>query len=194
MCGFVLGTLCLIAFFKLARGGRCHGGGCGGGWRHRRHGYGGGCHHGYCHHGGEGPGPFGGFGPGRFGGERWMLRALFERLDTTPGQEKVIVAAFEESRDGLRESWKTVRDSRGDLARALRSDTFDEEAVTAARSRHEEAMKRAHEVFTSAMRKVHEALDSKQRALLADIIDAGPYGVRAGWRGGFGEGGPYRSA
>lgn len=126
-----------------------------------------------------------------------MLRALFERLDTTPGQEKVIVAAFEESRDALRESWKSVRDSRADLARALRGDSFDEEAVSAARSRHEEALRKSHEVWTAAIRKVHEALDSKQRAILADLIEQGPRGYggyQARYRGGFGEGGPYRSA
>lgn len=123
-----------------------------------------------------------------------MLRALFERLDTTPGQEKVIVAAVEESREAMHEAWKTVRDSRADLARSLRADTFDEEAVRAARARHEEAMQKAHEVFAASLRKVHEALDSKQRAILADIIDQGPFGYRSGWRGGFGEGGPYRSA
>jgi Spy/CpxP family protein refolding chaperone len=184
MCGFVIGTLCLIAFMKLARRGRCHGGGCG-------H-HGGGCHRGHGHHGGAGP--WGGWGPGRFGGERWMLRMLFERLDATPGQEKVIVAAFEESRESMRASWQAVRDSREDLARALRGDTFDEEAVRAARSRHEEAMQKTHEVFTASLRKVHEALDSKQRAILADLLAEGPWAARASWRGGFGPGGPYRSA
>jgi Spy/CpxP family protein refolding chaperone len=184
MCGFIFATLCLIAFIKLA----CHGGCHGGGWRHRRWGHGGCYHGGRCGHGHDGPGPFG------FGGHRWMLRALFERLDTTPGQEKVIVAAVEESREAMQEAWNTVRDSRADLARSLRADTFDEDAVRAARARHEEAMQKAHEVFTASLRKVHEALDSKQRAVLADIIDQGPFGYRSGWRGGFGEGGPYRSA
>lgn len=185
MCGFIFGTLCLIALIKLARHGGCHGGHCGGGWRHRRWGYGGGCHGGPEHYG---PGPFG------FGGHRWMLRALFERLDTTPGQEKVIVAAVEESREAMRDAWKTVRESRADLARSLRAETFDEEAVRAARARHEEAMQKAHEVFAASLRKVHEALDSKQRGILADIIEQGPFGYRSGWSGGFGQGGPYRSA
>lgn len=123
-----------------------------------------------------------------------MLRALFERLDTTPGQEKVIVAAFEESRDAGREAWKSVRESREDLARALRADVFDEDAVRAARSRHEEALRKAEDVMAASLRKVHEALDSKQRGILADLLEAGPWAPRASWRGGFHPQGPYRSA
>jgi Spy/CpxP family protein refolding chaperone len=192
MCGFIFGTLCLIAFVKLSRRG-C----CGGGWGWRRR-WGGGCYGGRCYggHGGWGhEGWRGGPVGGPFGGDRWMLRALFERLDTTPGQEKVIVAAVDESREAMREAWQAVRDSRDDVARALRSETFDEAAVKAARSRHESAMQRAHEALEASLRKVHEALDGRQRALLAEMLEAGPWaGPRASWRGGFHPGGPYRSA
>jgi len=66
MFGFIVGAACLFGLVRVLR--------------HARHGH-------FGHHG-----PFGrfrgGFGP------RMMLRGLFERLDTTPGQEKVIAAAI----------------------------------------------------------------------------------------------------
>lgn len=194
MCGFIIGTVCLIALIKMLRHGRgCHGGGCHrgggcgrGGWGH---------HEGHGHGPGHGQhGPWGGWGAGRFGGERMMLRMLFERLDTTPGQEKVIVAAVDEAREAMRHTWSAVRDSREDLARAMRAEVFDDAAIAVARSRHEDAMRAAHDTFTNTLKKVHEALDSKQRTILADLMAEGPFGARMGWRGGFGPGGPYRSA
>ncbi len=123
-----------------------------------------------------------------------MLRMLFERLDTTPGQEKVIVAAADEAREAMRGTWASVRESRADVARAMRGEVLDEAALSAARSRHEEAMRLAHDTMTSALKKVHEVLDTRQRVILADVMADGPFGARMGWRGGFGEGGPYRSA
>src|SRR5271169_6672330 len=57
-------------------------------------------------------------GPG-FSRRRWFLRSLFERLDTTPGQERVIVQAF----DDLAQNRKLLRDefgrTRADLAQAV---------------------------------------------------------------------------
>src|SRR5690242_15134806 len=93
MLGFLIGTVCLVALVKVVRHGRCGGWryahGCGygggydsgcGGWHDRGHGHG---------HGRWGGGwSRGGFGPG------FMLRGLFARLETTPGQEKVIRDAF----------------------------------------------------------------------------------------------------
>src|SRR5689334_19084192 len=89
MFGIIFGTACLIGLFKVARAGRCggygyagyggheFGGGCGGGWGRRMHGG----WHGHHHHRGGGWGRMGSRGP---------LRYVFARLQTTPGQEKVI--------------------------------------------------------------------------------------------------------
>ncbi len=103
MFGFLIGTACLIGLIKVAR----HGGGYGCGSRY------GSCSSGYergCGGGGgyqdEGGGPWGRHGgQGRHGGfgPRIFLRAAFERLDTTPGQEKVILQAVDELREILRQ-------------------------------------------------------------------------------------------
>ncbi|MBI5517637.1 MAG: periplasmic heavy metal sensor [Deltaproteobacteria bacterium] len=188
MLGFLIGTACLVGLCKVLRHGRsCHGpwghhggcglhGGCGprggfGGWR------------------GEHQGPFGGGGAGG-GPERWMLRGLFQRLETTPGQEKVILAAAEE----LRARAGTMRDSlwgaRGDVARSFRAPSFDETAVGTAFARADESHEALRRAALDAIAKVYEALDERQRRELADLIDRGFDGWRAQ---GYGHGpGPYR--
>ena len=104
MFGFLFGTLCLIALIVLVRRGRWgHGHGCGygrGRWRH---------------------------GPGGFG-SRWLVRGLFERLGTTPGQEKAVVAAMDELREALGGQKVEWNLSRKDLAQALRVERFDARA------------------------------------------------------------------
>src|SRR5215213_5331562 len=72
-----------------------------------------------------------GFGRGGWSsdGRRWMLRRLFQRLDTTPGQEKVITETFDE----LQEKARAVRDevfrARGTFAKSVRGEAFDTESV-----------------------------------------------------------------
>jgi uncharacterized membrane protein len=119
-----------------------------------------------------------------------MLRGLFQRLETTPGQEKVILAAVQD----LKARAGTMRDSlfgaRGDVARSFRAPSFDEHSVGAAFARADDAHEQLRRAALDALAKVYEALDERQRRELADLIDRG----FDGWRGaGFGHGpGPYR--
>jgi Spy/CpxP family protein refolding chaperone len=196
MLGFILGTACLLGFIATARAGRhgcgprgfhggggCHGGGYGGyeggPWGGHHHGPFGGHHHG-----------FGGFGgPFRGGPRSFMLRALFERLDATPGQEKVILAAIEEMRAAAASHRGELEQSRRDLAKAVRSPGFDEAHLGELFARHDAAIEAMRRAFVGAMAKVHEALDERQRGVLADLVEAGPFGFARAF-GGFG--GPYR--
>jgi Spy/CpxP family protein refolding chaperone len=199
MLGFLIGTICLFGLVKVLRGGCGHrrhgwGGGCG----HRRHGWGGGCGRrgrgrggsgwrgrhggedgGHDEHDGEGSG--GGFG------RRFWLRQMFERLDTTPGQEKAISAAFDEVRDSMKEARKDWKRARGDVATALRSELLDEVALREASTKLDVAGQQLRDAMTGAVTKIHAVLDQQQRVALADFIDAGamPFGRR-------GEG-PYRT-
>jgi hypothetical protein len=189
MFGFLIGTVCLIGLIKVIRHGR---GGCGGGYgygppwaRGRR---GGGC--GYLRHGGyddgpdpeggrwgrheRGPGFWGGGGGGWGSGRGFLLRALFERLDTTPGQEKVILAAVDEMREAGRTIRSEMRASRADFAKAARSEHFDEVLLGEMFAKHDSAIEALRKSAVGAMAKVHEALDEKQRARLADLIENGP--------------------
>ncbi len=203
MLGFLIGTVCLIGLVKVVRRGhmrRCgwgHGhfgdawddGGCGG--------YSGGCgHHGRWHgrdrHGWD-DGDFGSWGGGgdRLGASRgggFVLRALFSRLDTTPGQEKVIKEAFDELRTKARVVKDDARGMRGDLASAFRGESLDADTLGTAASRASGAVDAVRDAAIGALLKVHEALDERQRAIAADLLESGPRFGR-GWRG---RGGPYR--
>jgi Spy/CpxP family protein refolding chaperone len=171
MLGFLFGTVCLIGLVKMLRHG--HGGR---GWD----GYG---HHAYGGYGGYGAG----YGPGGGGPRRWFLRSLFERLETTPGQEKAIMAALDE----LRENRKVVRDemqqTRGDLGRAVAAGLIDDSTLEETFARHDRLLAQLRVSFVEAMKKVTEALDERQRKQMAEVLEGG----FPGWRGG-GFRGPYR--
>jgi len=166
MLGFLFGTACLIGLFKVARGGcygyrgggRC-GGGFGGGfdgsppWRHR--------------HGGRGLGP------------RFFLRSIFERLETTPGQEKVFMQSADEIRDAFRKAKGSLRETRSDFARVFRGDVVDEAALSDIFVKHDTVISETRRSAVEAVRKAHEALTEEQRSRVADFIERGR--DREGW-------------
>jgi Spy/CpxP family protein refolding chaperone len=193
MLGFLIGTACLIGLFKVLRAGR----GCGPAFAYGGHGHDHGFGAGACGGGGCGPrgdrwrGHWGGAGSRRGGGfgRARLLRGLFERLGTTPGQEKVIVQALDELRDVAKRQREELEKARADVAAALRAETFDESAAARASVGLEEATRSVKEATLAALRKTHEALTDEQRKALADIVERGPRGFAGPWRGW---GGPYR--
>ncbi len=194
MFGFLIGTACLIGLIKVLRGGyrRGHGygGGCGssggscggGGWGRRGHG----------HHDGDERGERGGWGGGgwRDGGAFW-LRALFERLDTTPGQEKVIKEAIDELRKNASELRDEGKHTRSDVAKAVKSPSFDETVMGELFARHDTHLEKMRKEVVGAIAKVHAVLDDKQRDTLAELIERGPFGGGSRGDNGFG---PFRRA
>jgi len=192
MLGFLIGTACLMGLIRVLRGGgycrgyaHLHSGGCGGA---RWGGWG----------GGYGPVPFEG-GPERgrggpfrthgrsgpfrsgYGMSRAVLRRLFEVLDTTPGQEKVIAAAMDEMREVMGKHRGELRKSREDLARAMRSEGFDEVAMGELFARHDAALEEGRKAAVGALARVHEALDERQRERLAELFEQGPFAFGNGW-------------
>jgi uncharacterized membrane protein len=204
MLGFLIGTACLFGLVKVIRRGRYghfrHMHACGGPWSHGGFGgYGGWDERGYGGDYGDdgawGDGPW-----GRHGGGSFVMRGIFERLDTTPGQEKVIRAAFDELREKGRAVKEDARGMRKDLAGALRGESLDAETLGTAASRASNAVDGVRDAAIGALLKVHEVLDERQRGILADFIESGPrfggWGRGGGrWRGRReGRGGPYRGA
>ncbi len=178
MLGAIVGAACLIGLIKVIRGGRGWHNGGGYGHRHGHHSHG---HHGHgCgHRHGCGDGSYdgGGRGHGRFGGEEewgggspFILRSLFERLNTTPGQERVIKDAVNE----LKQAGKKIREERRstvkDVADAVRGDDFSTEAMGNAFARVDGAVETMRTAAFSALAKVHDALDETQRKKLADLL------------------------
>ncbi|MDF3067726.1 MAG: hypothetical protein K0R38_3327 [Polyangiaceae bacterium] len=147
MFGFLIGTACLMGLVAVARRGH-----------HRRY-FG-----------------YGGFRRGRGGfGGRFFLRRVLERLDTTPGQEKVIREAIfdlKEEAYGLRGD---MRSTRTDLAQALRAPELDKETIDRVFAKHDEVIEKLRASLLDTAEKVHTTLDEQQRKQLADMIESGPH-------------------
>ena len=195
MFGFLIGTLSLIGLVKVLRAGSPRM--CGGHWR--------GDHGGHWNHQG-GWGRHGGHW-GREGGHEddrrvvtrvdevgrdgaafalIPLRFLFESLDTTVGQEKVIKAAYKEVRDAMGHIEGEAEETRTQIANAIRRGTVDETEMGELYARHDEKLRTIRTAFFGALAKVTDALDEDQRKKLADMLERSDRG------GGSHRGGPYR--
>lgn len=128
-------------------------------------------------------------GRGPFGGLRGkaILWEAFRRLDTTPGQEKVIRAVIDDLRARRRAIRGELEKARGDAARAMRGEQWDENALGEAVARIDGSVEATRKAIVEAMAKTHEVLDDKQRNILADLIERGGFrgfgGGRRGHRG-----------
>jgi Spy/CpxP family protein refolding chaperone len=169
MFGFLIGIASLIGLIAVLRSGRrCgargwHGGWHGGGHRHGHH-----DHHGH-HHG---------------GGSRGWLRWLFQRLDTTPGQEKEIARAIDELMEQGARIRKEAQTSRDDVARAMRAESLDETQLGELFARHDDTLREMQKAFAGALGRIHTVLEPDQRAKLAELIESGPrfgFGPYRGW-------------
>lgn len=163
MLGFVVGMVCLVGVVKMLR--RCPGwhGGCG---RYAGPPY-----------GPFGRGPFHGFAHRRRRGfGRFFVRSLFDRLETTPGQEKAIMRALEqltENEQALREEWVQTR---ADVARVVEGGLVDDAALEESFARHDRLAARVRVSMVESLKATVEALDERQRKVLASLL-AG----RGGW-------------
>jgi Spy/CpxP family protein refolding chaperone len=165
MFGFILGTVCLIALFKVLRRGR--------GW-----------HPGWGHGGFGGHGGYGrSYGPGAYGGvrggaRRWFLRGIFERLETTPGQEKAILAAVEELQDNRQLVKEEAQQTRADLARAVSNGFIDDATLEETFARHDRLLAQLRVAFVESLKKATEALDERQRKQVGEMLEGGRFGGR----------------
>jgi uncharacterized membrane protein len=126
-------------------------------------------------------------GAGPIGGSRW-LRALYARLDTTPGQEREIRAALEDLRDRALEARADAPEVRAGIGKALSGEAFDASAFAAVGARVDASTEKLKDALAAALQRVHGALDPKQRERLAEIVSSGI----GPWRGGFRGASPYR--
>jgi hypothetical protein len=116
----------------------------------------------------------------------WNLKhRLFERLDTTHGQEKIINAATEDLKARGRELASELEQLRKELGRSLRGSQFDPAPVRESFARQRALIDALEEALTGHLDSLHEALDESQRATLGDFIQDGPRRSMGGcgWRG-----------
>jgi len=197
MFGFLIGTLSLIGLVKVLRAGSprmCgsqwggHHGGHQGHWNHQGGRHGGGQHWGRDggREGHRGPDlDRGGADASRETGPFGLipLRFLFEALDTTVGQEKVIKAAYNEVKEAMRHGEGEAEETRAQIANAIRRGTVDETEMGELYARQDEKLRTIRTALFGALAKVTDALDEDQRKKLADMLDRNDRAHR---------GGPYR--
>jgi ABC-type Fe2+-enterobactin transport system substrate-binding protein len=110
------------------------------------------------------------------------LRALLSRLETNPGQEKVIMAALrelEENREAIREE---ISRARADVARVVAGGLVGDAEMEGTFASHDRLLARLRVSFVEALKKITEALDETQRRQLARMIEGGGWWRRAaGW-------------
>lgn len=110
-------------------------------------------------------------GYGRRGG--WGARKLgwiFQGLETTPEQERVLFETLGELKSAGRAIAGKVASARGQWADALEAESFDETMVGGAVADLESAVDDARKTAIDAFAKVHGALDATQRKRLADSL------------------------
>lgn len=138
----------------------------------------------------------GGFGWHAGGRRRWALRYVFQKLGTTPGQERVI----EEVADDLERKARAMKDElhklRAEVARSMRGEAFDTAHAREAMDRQQTLIDELRAAAIAGMQKIHEALEPEQRKRVGDLLEFGPsrfgcgsYGSFGGGCGRFGHGG-----
>jgi Spy/CpxP family protein refolding chaperone len=157
MFGFIIGTVCLIALVSTLRHqyGFAWGGGCGG----------------------RAFGRFGGppwRGAVRHRRQQWFMRRLFEQLETTPGQEKVIVKHVDNLIDNMATNRHELSDVRREVAQVLRGESLDEASLQAALAKVEDLLAKTKQELTQALTEIHASLEPDQRRDLADLLTYGP--------------------
>ena len=154
MFGFILGTVCLFALVGTLR---------------HQYGYAWGCGYGGRNFSRGGP-PW----AARHGRQRWFLRRIFEQLDTTPGQEKVIVKHVDSWMENVATGRRELTDVRRQVAQALRGEALDEASLQAALEKVDDLLAKSKLELTQALTEIHASLDSEQRRDLADLLSYGP--------------------
>jgi Spy/CpxP family protein refolding chaperone len=117
-------------------------------------------------------------GSRRHGARRAFSRWIFRRLDTTPGQEKVISGVLEDLEGVFRGARSVGRDTGEALAQAVGSSAFDEETVEASWREQDDTIRNFREATVDALKAVHEVLDDRQREVLSNLLATGPCGHR----------------
>lgn len=172
MFGLIIGTVCLILLIKTLH------------YRHYgrfAYGYGGWGRHGYPAGPWEGPceGYAGGagYGPAWRGRRKGLLRGMFARLDTTPGQEKAIVSLLELAGERLRALRGDMRGTRKEIAALFASEVLDTNALEALFAQHRATFDRLSSEGVQTLAAIHELLDPKQRRMLSELLADGSFGA-----------------
>jgi Spy/CpxP family protein refolding chaperone len=107
---------------------------------------------------------------------RHFFHRVLDRLDTTPGQEKVIRSALHDLRQEAETLRSEARSTRSEIAAALRAPELDKALLDRVFAKHDELIEKLRASLVQATDQVHGTLDEQQRRKLADMIESGPFG------------------
>jgi len=100
-----------------------------------------------------------------------FVRSLRDKLGATAEQERAFAAAIDKLREATGELRGRMNDVRTEIARAIRSDEFDENAFEAASRRVDGGADALRTTLRDALRQIHDVLDPRQREMLARLIE-----------------------
>jgi hypothetical protein len=115
-------------------------------------------------------------------GRSWFLRRIFQRLETGPGQEKVVLGEIDALRETARSLRSELKATRADIAAIMREEQFDRAKVDTLFRKQDELLERLRTAAVGSFEKVHAAMDERQKRQLADWVERGFY------MGGYGHG------
>ena len=113
---------------------------------------------------------------GGYGHGRYFFHRVLDRLDTTPGQEKVIRTALNDLKQEAYNLRSEVKTTRSEIAAALRASELDKAGLDRVFAKHDEVIEKLRASLVHAADQVHGTLDEQQRRKLADMIESGPFG------------------
>ena len=111
---------------------------------------------------------------------RHLGRRLFEELDMTPGQEKLVRTLLEDFSDSVRERARALRRSAEDVGRAVRGEKLDEALLAEVFAQHDRLLGELRPQVVELLRRIHETLDDRQRRRLGRLIESAP-GWASAW-------------
>jgi uncharacterized membrane protein len=112
------------------------------------------------------------------GGPGVVLRAVMSRVGIRPDQEPAIRDAVDELKEAARPLRAEGRQTRDEIAAALRKPVFDEVLFGELFARHDGTIERLRKGVVGTLARLHDVLDERQRQRLADIVAEGPRAFR----------------
>jgi hypothetical protein len=105
-----------------------------------------------------------------------LLRHLLRRVETTPTQDRAIEEAFAELTRSAKPLRGEAKQSRADLAAAMRRTSLDEVALGEMFARHDRLAEDLRKALVGFLARVHEILDDIQRERFAALLEKGGLG------------------
>ena len=106
-------------------------------------------------------------------GGRFLLRRLFHKLNTGPGQEKVVLTELDNLRETARNLKADLKGTRAEIALMLRDERFDRSKLDALYRTQDALLAKLRSAASSAIENVHGVLDERQKGELASMLERG---------------------